>query len=175
MIERWAVSQVREEEIVAEKSDAAVEALAHRIEAEGVSIAVAESLTGGGIAAKLACAPGSSEWFRGGIVAYSSGVKHELLDVPDGPVVSEAAARAMATGAAQLLGADVAVGVTGVGGPDEQDGEPPGTVWMGLHHGGSTDTRLFNFSGEPPEVVDATVRAALSWLSNHLAPAAGAT
>jgi len=94
----------------------------------GRTLAVAESLTGGLLASVFARASGSSEWFRGGVVAYSSAVKHDLLDVPEGPVVSAAAARAMASGAGRLLGADVAVAVTGVGGPGQQDGEPPGTV-----------------------------------------------
>jgi nicotinamide mononucleotide (NMN) deamidase PncC len=65
----------------------------------GRTLAVAESLTGGLLASAFARASGSSEWFRGGIVAYSSTVKYDLLDVPDGPVVSEAAA-AMARGLA---------------------------------------------------------------------------
>ena len=63
----------------------------------------------------MARASGASEWFRGGIVAYSRAVKHDLLDVPRGPVVSEAAAVAMAGGACRLLGADVAIAVTGSG------------------------------------------------------------
>ena len=84
----------------------------------GRTLAVAESLTGGLLASAFARASGSSEWFRGGIVAYSSAVKYDLLDVPGGPVVSEAAAVAMARAAGRLLNADVAVAVTGVGGPD---------------------------------------------------------
>ena len=87
----------------------------------GRTLAVAESLTGGLLASAFARASGSSEWFRGGIVAYSSAVKYDLLDVPGGPVVSEAAAVAMARAAGRLLNADVAVAVTGVGGPDPHD------------------------------------------------------
>ena len=116
------------------------------------TLAVAESLTGGLLASAFARAPGSSEWFRGGIVAYSSSVKHDLLDVPAGPVVSEAAAEAMAEGAGRLLKADVALAVTGVGGPDPQDGEPPGTVWAATWPawlGGAVRLRL---SGSPETI-----------------------
>src|SRR3954469_23217050 len=89
------------------------------------TVAVAESLTGGKLACHLAAAPSSAEWFRGGVVAYASEVKFGLLGVPEGPVITEDCATAMARGTARLLGADGAVAVTGVGGPDPQDGEPP--------------------------------------------------
>ena len=69
----------------------------------GHTLAVAESLTGGLLASAFARASGSSAWFRGGIVAYSSAVKYDVLEVPDGPVVSEAAAVAMARSAGRLL------------------------------------------------------------------------
>lgn len=118
----------------------------------GRTLAVAESLTGGLVAGAFARASGSSEWFRGGIVAYSSSVKHDLLDVPPGPVVSETAAEAMAAGAGRLLRADVALAVTGVGGPDSQDGERPGTVWVATWPaslGGAVRLRL---SGSPESI-----------------------
>ena len=86
-----------------------------------VFLATAESLTGGQISCLLGAAPASSDWYRGSVVAYSSEVKHRVLKVPDGPVVSEASARAMAGAVAELLGADIAVAVTGAGGPDPQD------------------------------------------------------
>lgn len=119
---------------------------------DGRTLAVAESLTGGLLASAFARASGSSEWFRGGIVAYGSAVKHDLLNVPDGPVVSEAAAIAMAREAGRVLNADVAVAVTGVGGPDPQDGEPPGTVWVATwpdQLGGTVQLRL---SGSPESI-----------------------
>jgi nicotinamide-nucleotide amidase len=119
----------------------------------GHTLVVAESLTGGLLASAFARAQGSSDWFRGGIVAYSSAVKYDLLDVPYGPVVSEAAAVAMARGAGRLLKADVAVAVTGVGGPDPQDGEPPGTVWAATcpDLGGAI---LFRLSGSPESICE---------------------
>jgi nicotinamide-nucleotide amidase len=62
---------------------------------------------------------------------------------------------------ARLLGADVGLAVTGVGGPDPSDGQPPGTVWIAVHHAGTTDTRLWVFDGTPPEVVLAACTAVL--------------
>jgi nicotinamide-nucleotide amidase len=105
-------------------------AVADLLTARGLTLAVAESLTGGLVAARLVNVPGASSWFRGGVVAYASDVKRSLLDVPPGPVVSAEAATAMASGARRALGADVGLAVTGVAGPDEQDGQRPGTVFL---------------------------------------------
>jgi nicotinamide-nucleotide amidase len=134
----------------------------------GRTLAVAESLTGGLLASSLARASGASEWFRGGIVAYSRAVKHDLLDVPRGPVVSEAAAVAMAGGACRLLGADVAIAVTGVGGPATQDGEPPGTVWAATwpgQLGGAVQLRL---SGSPESICEQACAATVRMLRQRL-------
>jgi nicotinamide-nucleotide amidase len=112
---------------------------------QGLTVGVAESLTGGLVGSRLAEVEGCSQWFRGSIVAYDSKVKFDLLDVPEGPVVSQDAAEQMARGAAKCLGADVGISVTGVAGPAEQDGQPVGTIWMGIHVDGETQavtTRL---------------------------------
>ena len=93
---------------------------------------MAESLTGGLIASRLVNVPGASAWFRGGVVAYDSQVKFDVLGVPAGPVVTEAAAAAMAEGPRRVTGADVGLGITGVAGPDDQEGVAPGTVFVGL-------------------------------------------
>ena len=98
--------------------------------AQGLTLATAESLTGGLIGSRLTDVPGSSRAFRGSVVAYAGDIKRELLGVPEGPVVSEEAVVAMATGVCRVLSADVSVAVTGVAGPDPQDGQEPGTVWM---------------------------------------------
>ncbi|MDG1989248.1 MAG: nicotinamide-nucleotide amidohydrolase family protein, partial [Acidimicrobiales bacterium] len=98
--------------------------------AQGLRLATAESLTGGMIGTRLTEVPGSSRAFMGSIVAYDGEVKRSLLGVPEGPVVSEETVRAMALGACERLGADVSVAVTGVAGPDPQEGQEPGTVWM---------------------------------------------
>ena len=119
--------------LVFSAADEPMEAVIGRLLHErGWTLAVAESLTGGLVAARLVAVPGASAWFTGGIVSYASDVKHDLLDVPPGPVVSEAAALAMADAVRRKLGADVGLSTTGVAGPTDQDGLPPGTVWLGM-------------------------------------------
>jgi nicotinamide-nucleotide amidase len=134
----------------------------------GRTVAVAESLTGGMVATALARAEASSAWFRGALVAYSSDVKHEVLDVPDGPVVSEPAARAMAQGVRRLLGADVAVATTGAGGPTSQDGASPGTVYVGVDAGGSVTVVRLELDGDPGSVCGSAADEALRALATAL-------
>jgi nicotinamide-nucleotide amidase len=114
------------------------DAVAVLLTAHGLSLGVAESLTGGLVGARLTNVAGASGFFRGSIVSYDSDVKFDLLGVPEGPVVSEQTARAMAEAACKVLGADVGLGVTGVAGPAEQDGQPVGTVFMGVTLDGDT-------------------------------------
>lgn len=111
----------------------------------GWTLALAESLTGGLIGSRLTAVPGASDVFRGGLVSYASDVKFDLLEVPEGPVVSEEAVTAMARGAAKLLGADCAIAVTGVAGPDPLDGEDPGTVWMATLVNGEVEATRVKF------------------------------
>lgn len=125
-------------------------AIAELLDGAALTVAVAESLTGGMVASSLAQAPGSSAWFRGAVVAYSSEVKYDLLDVPRGPVVSARAAAAMARRVRRLLGADVGVALTGAGGPDSQDGQPPGTVFLGLSDRRDTRVEHRYFDGDGP-------------------------
>jgi nicotinamide-nucleotide amidase len=109
----------------------------HLLRAAGLTLGIAESLTGGLVGSRLTNVVGASDWFRGGVVSYASEVKFDVLGVPEGPVVSETAAKAMAVGARRVLGADVGLSFTGVAGPAEQDGQPPGTVFVGLALPGS--------------------------------------
>jgi nicotinamide-nucleotide amidase len=107
-------------------------AVAKLLVRRGLTLAVAESLTGGLVSSRLVNVPGASGWFRGGIVSYSTDVKHDLLGVSEGPVVTSEAAAAMAAGVRRRLHADIGLAVTGVAGPDEQEGQPPGTVFMAV-------------------------------------------
>ncbi|MBF6076874.1 CinA family protein [Nocardia beijingensis] len=122
-----------------------------------ITVAVAESLTSGRLSATLGAAPDSSAWFRGGLVAYSTEVKRSVLGVPDVPVVSRPAAEAMATAVRDLLKAVVAVAVTGAGGPDPQDGQPPGSVWFAIATEHDVRAWHHQFDGEPKDVLDQTV------------------
>ena len=144
------------------------EQVARLAEDSGRSVAVAESLTAGALSSALGAATDSSAWFRGGVVAYASEVKHTLLKVPDGPVVSEQAALAMAESTAELLGADVALAVTGAGGPGPQDGQPAGTVWLAVCVGRHATTECRRFPGSPEDVVQQTVLRGLALLQQAL-------
>jgi nicotinamide-nucleotide amidase len=118
----------------------------------GLTLGVAESLTGGLVGARLAETSGASKWFRGSIVCYDSKVKFDLLGVPEGPVVSAEAAEAMATGACRALEADVGISVTGVAGPTTQDGQPVGTVFMGVAIEGRVESAETHFPGDRQHV-----------------------
>lgn len=142
----------------AERSELAA-SIAELVDSAGLKVAVAESLTGGMVASTLAEAPGSSTWFRGAVVAYASEVKHELLNVPPGPVVSADAAASMAAGVRGLLRADIAVGLTGAGGPSGQDGQPPGTVFLALSDGLHTEVEHRYFDDDEPAKVCARTAA----------------
>jgi nicotinamide-nucleotide amidase len=142
--------------------------IAELVQDQDLTIAVAESLTGGQVAAELSAAGGASRWFRGALVAYSSEVKHAVLGVPEGPVVSADAASAMARGVRALLGADLAVGVTGAGGPDPQDGREPGTVFLALDGLGDHRAVELHLPGDPPEVVAQAAAAVLDLLAQEL-------
>ncbi len=145
--------------------------LAHVVTERGLTVATAESLTAGTIASVLAAAPGAAAWLRGSVVAYSPEVKFGLLGVPRGPVVTRECAQTMARTTASLLGADVCVAVTGLGGPDPDPGEdePPGTVWFAVVGPGSRErAERHAFDGDPVEVLTATTERALALLQEVL-------
>lgn len=96
------------------------------------TLGLAESVTGGLLGARLTGVPGASDVLRGSIVSYATEVKQEILAVSPGPVVTESAALEMAHGARRVLRSDVGLALTGVAGPAEQDGMPPGTLCIGL-------------------------------------------
>ncbi len=139
-----------------------------RAHGAGLTVAVAESLTGGGLSAVLAKAEKAGEWFAGGVVGYTNATKYRVLGVPEGPVVTADAARAMAVGVRELTGADAAVAVTGVGGPGEEEGRPPGTVYMCTATRRGTHDFAHAFDGEPDEIVELTIEHALRHLSGAL-------
>lgn len=102
------------------------------LRAKGWSLGLAESVTGGLVGARITSVPGASEAFKGSIVSYGTDVKQSVLGVSPGPVVTEATALEMAHGARRVLACDVALALTGVAGPAEQDGMPAGTLCVGL-------------------------------------------
>jgi nicotinamide-nucleotide amidase len=134
-----------------------------------LTLALAESVTGGLVAGRLTGVPGASDVLRGAVVSYASEVKFDLLGVPVGPVVSEAAAAAMATGIRRVLGADVGLSLTGVAGPTEQDGQPVGTLCVGIDDGDSVVAHTFRLPGQREQMRQMSVITALDFLRRHLA------
>ena len=135
------------------------------LEERGWTLGTAESATGGMIAARLTAVPGASQFVRGGVVSYATGVKQEVLGVPaetlvEG-VVGEETALAMAAGARRVLGADVVVAVTGSAGPDPQEQEV-GTMVVAVATPDDARARTFRMPGDRERVRTYTTTAALS-------------
>lgn len=158
--------------------DVEIEALAaevlERARNTGATLGTAESCTGGLVAATLTAIPGSSEVVRGGVVSYWAEVKRDVLGVPEDVietfgVVSEQCARAMAEGAARVLGCDYAVSTTGIAGPGgAEPGKPVGTVCFGLHTPQGDRTLTTSRGSSRDEVRSLAVRTALRLLLEEL-------
>jgi nicotinamide-nucleotide amidase len=156
-------------EVVFSVDDEPIEVVVLRLLRErGLTLGTAESVTGGLIASRLTDVPGASDVFRGSIVSYASEVKFDVLGVPRGPVVSDEAVVAMAEGACRVLGCDVAVAVTGVAGPDTQEGVPAGTVYLGLCLDGETESMMIRLPGDRTRVRQFSTISALDWLRRRL-------
>jgi nicotinamide-nucleotide amidase len=141
--------------------------------ARGLTLAVAESLTGGLIASRLVDVPGASDCFRGGVVAYHPDVKGSVLGVPDGPVISIECAEAMAAGVRDALGADIGIGVTGVAGPDEQEGRAVGTVCMAVDVSGDVTSLEVRLPGRRRQIREFTCISVLNLLRTKLGDGPG--
>lgn len=141
-----------------------VDRVAELAQQRGTRIAVAESLTAGQISGQLGQGQGASDWYRGAVVAYDEEVKFSVLGVTRGPVVNDRTAREMAEGVRRLLGADLALGITGVGGPGPEEGRPSGTVHLAVTTESGTRSREAQLDGEPGEVVATATRMALEEL-----------
>lgn len=138
------------------------------LRSRGWSLGVAESVTGGLVAARIVNIPGASEVFRGSVVSYATEVKQQVLGVSEGPVVSEEAALEMAHGARRVLGADVGLALTGVAGPAEQDGKPAGTLCVGLVWPDGELTRDLRVYGLREQMRQMSVISALDLLRRTL-------
>lgn len=143
-------------------------AVAELLQMKRRTLATAESLTGGLLAARLVRVPGISAWFKGGVVAYDPALKVEMLGVPQAliqrhGVVSSEVAAAMAIGCRERLGTDLAVSTTGVAGPDGGTPETPvGTVWVGIAWPGGHETHQFGWPGTRDEIRTRSSKFALN-------------
>ena len=150
-------------------------ALVATLRARSQTLAVAESLTGGALAAAVVDVPGASIVLRGAVVAYATDLKHALLGVDAALLAAHGAvdgevARQMADGVRDRLGATWGLATTGVAGPDPQDGQQPGTVFVAVTGAGSERVERLLLPGARGEVRAATVRRALLLLGVVLAP-----
>ncbi len=146
-----------------------------------LTLATAESITGGLLGATLTSVPGASRVYLGGVIAYANNLKERMLGVDSfeirtHSVISGEVAAGMASGARELTRADWAVAVTGVAGPDPQDGHAPGEVWIsvvGPQIGtmpSPVQTQQFWFTGDRQAVREATADAALGMILRVLSP-----
>lgn len=142
----------------------------------GETLATAESLTGGLVAATIVDVPGASAVFRGGLVAYATELKAALVGVPNdllkarGPVDPDVA-RALARGARERCGADWGLATTGVAGPDPQDGHPVGRVYVAVSGPGVDEVRELTLTGDRPAIRAGSVAAVLVLLEDTLVSA----
>ena len=140
----------------------------------GVAIATAESCTGGEVSRRITSIAGSSDYFLGGIVAYSNGAKHQLLDVPNEILrtrgaVSDECARSMAEGARRAFGSNTAVSTTGIAGPGGgTDRKPVGLVYIAVAGETGVTSHEHHFPGDRASIVAAAAERALIQLMAYL-------
>jgi nicotinamide-nucleotide amidase len=135
----------------------------------GATLATAESLTGGRLAAVVTAVPGASASYLGGFVTYATALKESLLGIPHDlveryGVVSAECAQAMAAGCREATGATYALATTGVAGPDSQEGKPVGTVYVGIAGPDGVSALTMELVGNRHQIQDAACREALSAL-----------
>lgn len=149
------------------------EAVVRLLTSSGTTLACAESITGGGVGARITSVPGASAIFLGSAVVYTNDAKVRVLGLTrktlEGPgPVSEECAREMASGARRLYGSDLAVSLTGAAGPDAHGGAPPGEIWIALDGDGVAHARGFQVTGERDRVRRWAEQAALDLVRLHL-------
>ncbi|MEO9246714.1 CinA family protein [Citricoccus nitrophenolicus] len=141
-------------------------AVVHGLISRGLTVATAESLTAGLLAATLAEVPGASGTLQGGVIAYQNHVKQDLLGVDADLLARHGAvhpevARQMAEGARRTAGADLGISTTGVAGPEPHQGQPVGTVYVGLAGPAGSEAIRLRVDGDREAIRRATVREAL--------------
>ena len=136
--------------------------------AQGLTLSVAESLSGGMVASRISAVTDAADVFRGGIVAHDNAVKFNQLGVPEGPVVNAQVAIAMADGVRKLFGTDVGLATVGVAGPDEEEAQPVGTVYIGVALGEDIDARHLRLPGDRERIRQYSVISLLDLLRRKL-------
>jgi nicotinamide-nucleotide amidase len=141
---------------------------------KGLTLGVVESASGGLISHLITNAPGSSDYYKGSVTAYSNEVKIKVVGVKEATInrygaVSAEVAREMAQGGRKILGVDICLADTGIAGPaGATPGKPVGLFFIGLAHGAKTLTQKHNFPGDREQNKQSAAEAALSWLKEYL-------
>ncbi len=151
-----------------------VETIAELAKEAHLAVGAAESLTGGAVSSALARGSGAANWYRGCLVSYGEQVKYDVLHVTPGPLVSERCAVEMVQGVAKLLDVDAAVATTGAGGPGSEEGQPAGTVYVGVYLRGDVTCHRLELDGDPGDIVDGATEQALELLREAMRGAADA-
>jgi nicotinamide-nucleotide amidase len=141
-----------------------VDDIAELAQEHGFTVGAAESLTGGAVSSALAMGSAAADWYHGCVVSYSRAVKQDVLGVTADELVTEQCAREMVEGATKVLAVDAAVSTTGAGGPDPEEGRPPGTVHVGVLVRGALSCHELHLDGDPGEVVETATEKALGLL-----------
>jgi nicotinamide-nucleotide amidase len=163
------VRDLTEDLVFGTNTDTMESVVLNLLEERGWTLGIAESVTGGLVGGRITSIAGASRTFRGGIISYASEVKFEVLGVEPGPVVSEQAAVQMAIGAQRTVNASVALALTGVAGPDEQDGKPVGTLCVGVvFPDGRTFSSISQLPGQRDQMRQFSVITALAFLRKLL-------
>jgi len=170
LLAQWAqrVEEVVGDRVFGYDDDTMESVVLQRLREQELTLGLAESVTGGLVAARLTGIAGASDVLRGSIVSYASEVKFDLLGVTPGPVVNEDTAGQMALGARRVLGSSVGLALTGVAGPAEQDGMPVGTVCLGLAVGDQVHTTTTRLPGQREQVRQMSVITSLDFLRRRL-------
>jgi nicotinamide-nucleotide amidase len=141
---------------------------------KGLTLGVIESASGGLISHRITNIPGSSDYYKGSVTAYSNEVKSKVVGVKGATLkrygaVSHQVAEEMAQGGRKILGADICLADTGIAGPSgATPGKPVGLFYIGLSHKGGTFSRKHNFHGDRQQNKQSAAEAALGWLKEYL-------
>ena len=141
---------------------------------KGLTLGVVESATGGLISHRITNVPGSSDYFKGSVTAYSNGAKIKVVGVKEETInqygsVSSQVAEEMAERGRKVLAVDICLADTGIAGPSGvTSGKPVGLFYLGLSHQGGTYSRKHNFQGDREQNKQSAAEAALSWLKEYL-------
>lgn len=168
------LNQIFSEEVVAMEDKTVAQVLGELLSERELTVACAESCTGGNIAHRIVQVPGSSAYFLGSVVSYSNDVKAEVLGVPRNEIskhgaVSKEVVEAMAKGAAKLMRTDCAIATSGIAGPDGGTKyKPVGTVWIAVKYGDQIVSECLHFSGDRNAVIEGATNHGMVMLINLL-------